>query len=293
MHTEHAGALIDVMQRTFKTMFKLDLTVNDRRIEDSQLAPYEISGIIGVTGKAKGVVVVSFPEDMARKLTAFMLGGEISYVPAQEDTIDCVGEIANIVGGNLLPSLSGSGDVDARISLPSVVIGRHKVVWRRKDIPYDLVLFDSEYGTFAAGINLHEIDKLSERRVDAYRFLLIDDSRMMRRMLQKAVREAKIGECEFTEASDGEVALTELERKGYKFDAIFCDLYMPKMDGLTFLDNLTARNKLGSCPIVVVTGDVTDDRETEALEHGAAECIRKPFTPEDIGQVLKRILKTR
>lgn len=123
-----------------------------------------------------------------------------------------------------------------------------------------------------------------------YTILIVDDSRVMRRNIQKVVRSAGIGECEFVEACDGQEALSELEKISYKADVILCDLNMPNISGIEFLDSLAERGKLDSCPVIVLTGELSDKKGQEALEHGASCLIIKPFTADSVASALRKIL---
>ena len=148
--------LVDVIQRTVSRMFRLDARLVARRPEDSQHAPFDVSAIIGIAGNPKGSLVMSFPTRTARELTAQVLGVADSTVIHEEDVSDCVGEISNIVAGNLLPALGSDADGNRRISLPSVVVGQHRVVWGRRDTPCELLLFETGLGVFAVESNLRE-----------------------------------------------------------------------------------------------------------------------------------------
>jgi CheY-specific phosphatase CheX len=157
MDPKYSEALIEVIQRTFHMMFDLDVCLYQRRREESQMPPFEVSGVIGITGPNAGSVVVSFPSQFAHDIAVRTFGAEDGTDIADEDVYDCVGEVANVIGGNLLPVLQDGG-ADHRISLPSVVVGTHRVVWRRKDTPYELLLFQSEAGDFGAGLSLRKGD---------------------------------------------------------------------------------------------------------------------------------------
>lgn len=159
MDARYVDALSDVVRRTVNFMFPVEARLVDRRSEYNREAPYEVSGIIGFAGPARGTVVISFPIDVARQLTAWMLTEEDPSICTDQDISDCVGELANIIGGNLLPVLVENDDENGDepgISLPSVVVGDHRVVWGSKDTPCELIQFETEVGVFAAEINLRE-----------------------------------------------------------------------------------------------------------------------------------------
>lgn len=295
VQTTYIDATIEVLRRTLKMMFKIEATPTHHKQEESQISPFEISGVIGVTGPVTGCIVVSFPEHFAREMAARTFDGDTKVVLSdisEDEIIDCVGEVANVVGGNLLPVL-GDSPGELRLSLPSVVLGTHRVVWRRKDTPYELVLFETELGEFGVGINMRrDEDEFMDTSVSnkSFKFLLVDDSRVTRRLLKNALIEADIGSCQFFEAAHGQEALDELERIQYQVDAVFCDLNMPVMDGMEFLNTLGTRGKLQTCPVIMVTGDLSEGRGVQTLAHGARDLIGKPFTPETIRESVKNVL---
>ncbi|MFH1421525.1 MAG: chemotaxis protein CheX [Planctomycetota bacterium] len=154
MFSGYMNALVEVVKRTFETMFQIELNVSECKQDSDLYSPFEISGAVGITGAMQGVVVVSFPKEFARNLVR-LLGDAREDIP-DEEIYDCVGEIANIIAGNLLPSLKRKNSNAHQLSLPLVVVGKHQVVWRRKDMPYDLIFLETNLGTFCAGVNLRE-----------------------------------------------------------------------------------------------------------------------------------------
>jgi len=119
---------------------------------------------------------------------------------------------------------------------------------------------------------------------------VVDDSRVMRRMLEKALRDAGFTDCEILQAEDGQAALQELRKIGYNVDAVFCDLCMPNLDGLGFIDILGTDGVLDRVPVIICTGDVREARGREALTRGARKLIAKPFTLQDVADSLKDLL---
>ena len=122
------------------------------------------------------------------------------------------------------------------------------------------------------------------------KILLVDDSGVMRRMLRRAVLDTGLGEFTFLEASDGKKALQTLEQENFSVDLVFCDLCMPELDGLEFLESLAAKQKLDSCPVIILTGDARESRAQEALVRGARKLISKPFKAETLSEVLEEVL---
>jgi CheY-specific phosphatase CheX len=158
----YSEALAEVVQRVLRAIFGLKVRLVEHRCEAGKSAPFEVSGIIGMTGSTRGNIVLSFPIEMARRLTAFLLGVGPGEDPNERDIADCIGELSNIVAGNLLTLLDQHVEPLCQISLPSVVLGSHRVVWGSKDSPCDLLVFDSELGTFAVETNLRDIGPQEE-----------------------------------------------------------------------------------------------------------------------------------
>lgn len=152
----YSDELAEVVQRVLRAIFGLKTRLVERRCEAGKSAPFEVSGIIGMTGSTRGNIVLSFPIDMAQRLTAFLLGVSPGEDPNERDIADCIGELSNIVAGNLLTVLDQHVGPLCQISLPSVVMGSHRVVWGSKDSPCDLLVFDCELGRFAGETNLRD-----------------------------------------------------------------------------------------------------------------------------------------
>ena len=104
------------------------------------------------------------------------------------------------------------------------------------------------------------------------RCLIVDDSRVVRKVAGRIVRDLSF---EVTEASDGAEALQHC-REGMP-EAVLLDWNMPVMNGLDFLRALR-REPEGTKPIVVFCSTENDtDHIREAIMTGANEFIMKPF----------------
>lgn len=115
--------------------------------------------------------------------------------------------------------------------------------------------------------------------------LIVDDSSVMRKIVERALRQAGLAIANVFEASSGIEAL-ELVR-GKRVDLILSDINMPNMDGLEFLRQLREQDLAPDVPVVMITTESSEDHVREALAAGAQGYIRKPFTAE---QVKERVL---
>lgn len=117
------------------------------------------------------------------------------------------------------------------------------------------------------------------------RTLIVDDSSVMRKIVERALRQAGLELLVVHEASSGTEGLDVLRSK--EVDLILSDINMPSMDGLEFLRQLRAQNLAPGVPVVMITTESSEEHVKQAIHAGAQGYIRKPFTAE---QVKERVL---
>lgn len=118
------------------------------------------------------------------------------------------------------------------------------------------------------------------------RILIVDDSKAMRLIVRRTLRQAGFGEYAVDEASNGREALEMLQSSMPKL--VLCDWNMPEMTGIELLRELGTRKlpvKFG-----FVTTEATPEMRAMADDAGALFLIAKPFTPETFEQTLRRFL---
>ncbi|MFT4022984.1 MAG: sigma-54 dependent transcriptional regulator [Flavihumibacter sp.] len=99
--------------------------------------------------------------------------------------------------------------------------------------------------------------------------LIIDDERAIRKTLGEILSYEGY---KIEEASDGEEGLRKFKEKTY--DVVLCDIKMPKLDGIEFLDR--AREANADVPIIMISGHGTIETAVEAVKKGAFDYISKP-----------------
>ncbi|MGR3317278.1 MAG: response regulator [Candidatus Anammoxibacter sp.] len=118
--------------------------------------------------------------------------------------------------------------------------------------------------------------------------LIVDDSSVMRKIIQKQIKAANLQVDEFMEAGDGKEALEKV--KGQVPDLILCDWNMPNMTGIEFIKTLHSSGDYGHVPIVMITTEGSDSMREEAAAAGAKGYITKPFTPDQLVVELGKFL---
>jgi two-component system chemotaxis response regulator CheY len=117
------------------------------------------------------------------------------------------------------------------------------------------------------------------------RILTVDDSSSMRRMVRAALEADRH---EVREAENGAEALEALQRQAA--DLVVTDLYMPVMDGLTLLRTLRARAEFRFTPVLLLTTEHGEEMKRRGRELGATGWLVKPFHPDQLRQVVARVL---
>ena len=123
------------------------------------------------------------------------------------------------------------------------------------------------------------------------RALIIDDSSVMRKIVERSLRQAGIEFQQVLEAGNGAEALGLL--KEGSVDLILCDINMPVMDGLEFVRQFHAIDSSHKTPIVMITTEGSESHVVQALSAGARGYIRKPFTPDQVKEHVVPVLEEK
>ncbi|HEY1578175.1 MAG TPA: response regulator [Terracidiphilus sp.] len=112
--------------------------------------------------------------------------------------------------------------------------------------------------------------------------LIVDDSSVMRKIVERSLRQAGVEPLIVFEASSGIDGLEVLRSKSV--DLIFSDINMPSMDGLEFVRRLRGDQIAEGVPVVMITTESSEEHVKKAIEAGATGYIRKPFTTDQVKQ---------
>ena len=124
--------------------------------------------------------------------------------------------------------------------------------------------------------------------MNSIRALIVDDSSVMRKIVERSLRQAGIELKQVLEAGNGAEALTVLQDN--PVDLILCDINMPVMDGLEFVKQLPAVGNAKGVPVVMITTEGSEAHVVQALSLGARGYIRKPFTAEQVKEQVLPVL---
>jgi two-component system chemotaxis response regulator CheY len=113
------------------------------------------------------------------------------------------------------------------------------------------------------------------------KILIVDDSRAMRMLVKRTLRQTGVEIAEIEEAADGNEGLAKVA--DWAPDLIFCDWNMPEMNGIDFLQKL--RGGGNQTPFVFVTSEISDELRERAFANGAQSFVTKPFTVDAFNDV--------
>ncbi|MFO0836324.1 MAG: chemotaxis protein CheX [Phycisphaerales bacterium] len=147
MDPNYIKPFITSIQNVFSTMLQLPVSIGEPTIKTGQ-QPFDVSGIIGMSGDVTGSVVLSFPRDCAERVVALFCGQQVAFETS--DFNDAIGELVNMVSGNAKALFPAGRKVS--ISCPSVVVGANHSVARQSDVPCIQVPCGTDCGEFVIEI---------------------------------------------------------------------------------------------------------------------------------------------
>lgn len=118
------------------------------------------------------------------------------------------------------------------------------------------------------------------------RILTVDDSRAIRTIVSKHVKEMGI---EVDEAEDGEQGLVRLDE--FPYDLVLLDVTMPNMDGPTMLSRM--REKGHQTPVIMLTSESKRSIVAGVVKLGVEDYILKPFKPDELWAKVQKVLNAK
>lgn len=116
--------------------------------------------------------------------------------------------------------------------------------------------------------------------------LVVDDSTSMRQMVAFTMRSAGF---DVVEGANGQDALTQTA--GKNLNLVITDLNMPVMDGMSLIRALRGKAEFRFTPILMLTTESQPEKKAEGKAAGATGWIVKPFNPEQLLQVVAKVVR--
>jgi CheY-like chemotaxis protein len=120
-------------------------------------------------------------------------------------------------------------------------------------------------------------------------FLLIDDDPDDLEIFSIALREAS-ADADYIAVNDAERALKILRSGAVKFDVVFVDLNMPKIDGLDFLSMARDIESLKNVPVFLHTTSFSSQMRDKAIQLGASDLVTKHASMTELVAFLSQLM---
>jgi two-component system, chemotaxis family, chemotaxis protein CheY len=121
-----------------------------------------------------------------------------------------------------------------------------------------------------------------------YSILLVDDSTTIRKVLVQVFEMTKLPLDEVLQAADGIEALDLL--KNNWVDIVFCDINMPRMNGVELIRKMREHPEISNIPVVVISTEGSATRKEELESIGIDGYLRKPCRPEEVRDVIYQLI---
>ena len=239
---------------------------NVLRLRDEVLSLVRLSDVFGVEKVFDGgdhtyVVIIGVAEAKLGIIVDTLVGQE-------EIVIKSMGDYLQNIPGIAGATIRGDGRV-------TLIIDVGAMMEMAKDIKVDI------------RAEIEDSTKAKEKPSD-YKVLIVDDSKMDRTIMQKALEPTGVT---IIEATNGVEALNVIKSGEHSFDAILIDIEMPRMDGYTLAGEIRKYSKYRNLPLIAVTSRTSKTDRLRGVEVGMTEYITKPYSAEHLENVVRKNIK--
>ena len=239
---------------------------NVLRLRDEVLSLVRLSDVFGVNkvfdgGDQTYVVIIGVAEAKLGIIVDTLVGQE-------EIVIKSMGDYLQNIPGIAGATIRGDGRV-------TLIIDVGAMMEMAKDIKVDI------------RAEIEDSTKAKEKPSD-YKVLIVDDSKMDRTIMQKALEPTGVT---IIEATNGVEALNIIKSGEHSFDAILIDIEMPRMDGYTLAGEIRKYSKYRNLPLIAVTSRTSKTDRLRGVEVGMTEYITKPYSAEYLENVVRKNIK--
>jgi len=143
---QYVKPFVNATLNTFKAFVGFELVAGHPHFSGRSLGfDQDISAVIGLSGDIRGAVVISMKKKFAIKVADTLVG--IPHTEMDDDIVDAIGEIVNIISGNIKNEVPGGEKI--QISLPTVIKGSdHSFAWPGKQSRILCIAFKYEDDSF-------------------------------------------------------------------------------------------------------------------------------------------------
>lgn len=151
MRAEYINPFLTSTASVFSQMLGVTVRRQPPFVGNAYAPPHDVTGIVGLTGKATGTVAVSLPGEMALSVTSALIGECPTSITPQ--VADAVGELTNMIAGAAKAQLES---LNLNLGLPTVIVGRSTCISFPSSTCPISIPFDSPLGSFTVQVGLVE-----------------------------------------------------------------------------------------------------------------------------------------
>jgi chemotaxis protein CheX len=151
MKVEYINPFLVAAISVFNTMLGTTLKRGEPFLKDVTQPNHEISGLIGLSGKAKGMVVLSVSREVALNAAGTMLGMQLMEINA--DVADAIGELTNMIAGSAKAQIE---NLEMSVSLPTVITGKAHCIDFPKNTKPICIPFECKWGPVTVEVGIVE-----------------------------------------------------------------------------------------------------------------------------------------
>ncbi len=141
---ECINPVLSATRSVFETMLNCTPTRTGLVLKENMSPRYELSAVIGISGKIAGTIVLSLSKAAAMEVLNRMVGIEATTI--NSDVCDAVGELTNMIAGSAKAQMER---LQLSISIPNIVSGKDHEIHYPSNVQPICLIFDSEVGPFA------------------------------------------------------------------------------------------------------------------------------------------------
>lgn len=240
---------------------------NVLRLRDEVLSLVCLSDVFGVkqvleSSEQTYVVVIGVAESKLGIIVDTLVGQE-------EIVIKSMGDYLQNIQGIAGATIRGDGRVTLIIDVGSMMD-------MAKEIKVDIKA------------QLESNTKKPKEKPSDYKVLIVDDSKMDRGIMQKALEPIGVT---VIEATNGVEALNIVKSGEHDIDVMLIDIEMPRMDGYTLASEIRKYSKYRNLPLIAVTSRTSKTDRLRGVEVGMTDYVTKPYSSEYLENVVRKNLK--
>ncbi len=157
-----------------------------------------------------------------------------------------------------------------------------------------MTVHGARYGTSGASLDMTSsvcpYRKEPTAAMQLKKILVVEDSQLLQKLYVLVLRRYQTTGTEILSAFDGREGLNKLAANP-DVDLIILDINMPEISGLEFLRLVKQEPRFAGIPVIIASTEGKEEDTTRGLQAGAVGYFVKPFQPEELHQLIERLLR--